>query len=79
VGGVAVEPAHVVLVDRFDIVADRAVVAAGVPGSLEAGREFHHLGDLDAGVALVKQPQRLVVEIRVQVALLGQERSDVPA
>ena len=72
VGRVAVEPAEVALVDRLHVVADRAVVAVGVPRRVERRRHLDHLGDLDAGVALVHQPQRLVVQVGVQVALLGQ-------
>src|SRR6266516_2888975 len=75
-GGVAVEPAHVALVDGLDVVADRAVVAAGMPGLLQRGRQLQQLGDLAARVALVEQPQGLVVQLGVQVALLRQQRHD---
>ena len=44
--GVAVEPAHVALVDRLDVVADRPVVAVGVPGLLQRRWHLKHLGDL---------------------------------
>jgi hypothetical protein len=42
-----------------------------VPGRLKRRRDLDHLGDLAADVALVQQPQGLVVQVRVQVALLG--------
>ena len=73
VGRVGVVPAHVALVDRLHVVADRPVVAVGVPGRLERGRQLQHLRDLRAHVALVHQPQRLVVDVGVHVALHGQE------
>ena len=69
VRGVAVVPAHVELVDGLDVVADRAVVAVGVPRTLEGRRECHRLGDLAARQARVEHPQRLVVEIGVEVTL----------
>jgi hypothetical protein len=71
--GMTVVPAHVALVDGLDVVADRSVVATGVPGLGERGRQFEDLGDLATGVALVDQPQSLVVQVGVEVALLGQE------
>lgn len=68
--GVAVEPAHVALVDGLHVVADRPVVAAGVPRRLEGRRQLDHLGDLCAREALVEHPHGLVVQVRVDVALL---------
>ena len=73
VGGVGVVPAHVALVDGLHVVADRPVVAVGVPGRFERGRHLQHLGDLGADVALVHESQRLVVQVGVHVALHGQE------
>ena len=73
---VAVEPAHVALVDRLDVVADRAVVAVGVPRLLQRGRHLEGLGDLDPGVALVELAQRLVVQIGVQIPLQRKEFDD---
>jgi len=69
VGRVAVEPPEVPLVDRLDVVAHRPVVAVGVPRRIERRRQFHHLGDLDPGVALVQLTQRLIVQIGVQISL----------
>ena len=74
--GVAVEPAHVALIDRLHVMADRTVVTVGVPRLLERGRHPELLGDLGTGVALIEQPQRLVVQVRVQIALGGQELDD---
>jgi hypothetical protein len=47
-----------------------------VPAALQAGGQLQPFGDLSADVALVEQPQRLVVDIAVQVALLGEEVDD---
>ena len=48
----------------------RAVVAAVVPLLVELRRQLDHVGDLDAGIALVHQVHRLVVDVLVEVALL---------
>ena len=73
---VAVEPAHVALIDRLDVVAHRPVVAVGVPRFLERRRHREVLGDLDTGEALVELPQRLVVKVGVQIPLQRQEFDD---
>ena len=73
---VAVVPAEVALVDGLDVAAGRAVVAVGVPGPLQPWRQLDQLGDLAAHIALVEQPQRLVVQVGVQVPLPGQELDD---
>ena len=73
---VAVEPTHVALVDRLHVVAHRPVVPVGVPGPLQRGRHLEHLGDFDAGVALVEQAQRLVVQVGVQIPLQRKEFDD---
>jgi len=49
----------------------------GLPGPVQVGRQLDHLGDLAVDVALVDQPQRLVMEVGIQVPLLGQEGDDV--
>ena len=71
-GGVAVEPAHVALVDGLGVVADRAVVAAVGPAVRQGRRQLDQLGDLGARQSLVGHPQRLVVQVRPHVALPGQ-------
>ena len=76
VGRVAVEPAQVALVDGLDVVADRTVVAARVPGVCQCRRQFQLLGDLRAGESLVEQAEGLVVQVGIQVPLLGQEPDD---
>ncbi len=45
----------------------------GVPGALQRRGQLHPLGDLRRGEPLVDHAQRLVVEVGVQVALLGKE------
>ncbi|GHI27035.1 hypothetical protein Shyd_84060 [Streptomyces hydrogenans] len=76
VGGVAVEPAHVALVDGLDVVAERAVVAAVRPDPFERGREAEGLGDLGAGQAPVDLADGLVVQVAVEVPLVGEELDD---
>jgi len=49
----------------------------GVPRLVEARRQLQHLGDLRADVAGVDQAQGLVVEVGVEVTLLGQVGDDV--
>lgn len=78
-GRVAVEPAHVALIDGLDVVAHRTVVTVRVPGPLEYRWHLEHFGDLDAGVTLVQQPQGLIVQICIQIALQGQELDDAVA
>ncbi len=67
---VGVVEAHVALIDGAGVVLHRAVVAAVVPLLVELGRQLDHVGDLDAGVALVHQVHRLVVDVLVHVAVL---------
>jgi hypothetical protein len=79
-GRVALVPAHVALVDRLHVVADRPVVAVDVPGRLERRRQLDHLGDLATDPSLVHEPQRLVVQVGVHVALHREELdSPLPA
>jgi hypothetical protein len=73
---VAVVPAEVALIDGLDVVAGRAVVAVGMPGLVQPRGQLDHLGDLTAHIALVEQPQGLVVQVGVQVPLAGQELDD---
>ena len=70
VGGVAVEPAQVLDVHRLDVMVHRAVIAPAVPLLGQALGQLDHLGDLHHGVALVGQPQGLIVEVAVHVPLL---------
>ena len=45
-GRVPVEPAHVALIDGFDIVRDRAIVAPGIPGVIESRWKQHLVRNL---------------------------------
>ena len=74
--GIAVIPAEVPLVDRLDVVTERAVVAAGVPRVFQRRGQGELFGDLDTGLALVHSPQGLVVHVGVGVTLPGQEGGD---
>ncbi|SKV37536.1 Uncharacterised protein [Mycobacteroides abscessus subsp. abscessus] len=65
VRGVTVEPAHVALIDRLDVVADRTVVTARVPSSGDRRRQLQILGDLRTHQSLVELTQRLVVQIGI--------------
>ncbi len=76
VGGVAVEPAEVVLVDRLGVVIHGSVVAAVREGPRKALGQLDLLGHLEHGVAVVRQAQRLVVDVLVDVALLLQILDD---
>ena len=51
----------------------------GVPGLLESRWQLKHFGDLDARIPLVKQPKRLVVQVRVHIALQRHEFDDALA
>ena len=72
VGGVGVVPAEIPLIHGLGVVAERAVVAAHVPLFLEAPGQREPLGDFAGLEAVAHQPQRLVVQVLVGVALLGQ-------
>ena len=54
---VAVEPPQVALVDRLDVVADRAAVAVRVPRVLQGWRQDEPFGYLAADVPLVQHAQ----------------------
>ena len=77
IGRVAVEPADVFLIDRLDVVAHGAVVAAVVPDSGELVGQRQHLGDFDHRVSLIGQAQGLIVDVFVNVALLFEHVDDV--
>src|SRR6202000_1305318 len=72
----SVEPAHVALVDRLDVVTDRAVVPVGWPRLFQCRWHLEHFGDLNTGVTLVQQPQCLVVQVGIQVTLHRQKLDD---
>src|ERR1700761_9835391 len=57
---VSVEPAHVALVDRLDVVTDRAVVPVSVPRLVQCQWHLEHYIDLNTGATSVQQPQCLV-------------------
>ena len=65
IDGVAVIPAHELLIDRLGIVGHRAVVLAGVPDFVQRLRQLDHVGDLIAGVALIDIGQGLVVDVLI--------------
>ncbi|MCY1409939.1 hypothetical protein D9M71_252990 [compost metagenome] len=77
---VAVVVTQVALVHGAGVVAERAVVAAGVPLPVEiAGQPVHLLGDFRGRQPLVCQVQRAVVEEGVHVALVGEQGADTLA
>ncbi len=47
-----------------------------MPGLLQCRRHLEHFSDLHTGVTLVEQPQRLVMQVRVEVSLQRQEFDD---
>ena len=73
---VAVEPAEVALGDRLHVVVDGTVVPAGVPGVLECGRQGEVLRGFGPRDAAVEQPDGLVVQVRVEIALQREERDE---
>jgi hypothetical protein len=76
VGGVAVKPAEVVDVGGLDVVVERSVVATHRPVAVELRGELDQFGDLDRGVAVVGQPERLVVDEAVAVASFVEDLED---
>ena len=71
IGRIGVVPAEISLIDRLGVVAERAVIAARRPfAAARLGGRCERLGDLGRPSALVQQPQRLVVDELVEVALL---------
>jgi len=79
VRGVPVVPAEVQLVDGLRVVPDGAVVIAGREPGPQRRRQAQLLGDLLGRMAGVREPQRLVVDEEVDVALLGEEVGDAIA
>ena len=73
VSGNAVEPTEIEGVDRFDVVAERAVVPAVVPLLSDGVGNLDLVGNLYRCQPLVGKAQRLVVEILVQVCLIRHE------
>ena len=76
IDGIGVVPAEIFLVDRLHIVADVAVIAARMPGAVEARRQSDGLGDLGRGQAVVHQADGLVVRELVEIALLADHGVD---
>ena len=63
VHGIGVVPAHVTLVDRLDVVGERAVILAGIPDTVQLLRQLQQIADLRGGVAEVDVMQGLIVDI----------------
>ena len=74
---VRIVPAQVPLIDGLGVVIHRAVIAPVVPLPVEAPGKLHHLGDLEHRVAVVHEPERLVMDVLVEVALLPQVIEDL--
>ena len=72
----AVVEAEVALVDRPDVVADRAVVAVAQVVVPQAGREVDGGRDFVWGVPQVDEPHGLVVQPPVEITLAGQVALD---
>ena len=68
---VGVIPAQVLLIHGLGVVGEGAVIAACSPVVGEAGRQHQLFRDLGRGVAVVHQPHALVVNVAVQIALVG--------
>jgi hypothetical protein len=76
IGGIGVVPAEILLVDRFHIMPDMAVVTACVPGAFKACRQADGLGDLGGRQPVVHQADGLVVREFIEVALLADHGVD---
>ena len=63
--GIAVIPAHELLIHRLGVVRHGAIILAGVPDFVQCLRQRNHVGDFVAGVALVDIGQGLVVDVFV--------------
>ncbi len=75
--GVRVVPAEIALVDRLRIMAHRAVIAAVVPLLRQHVGQLQHFRDLARDEAGVHQPDRLVVQEFVGVAMVREESHDL--
>ena len=73
---VGVVPAEILLVDRLHIMPDVAVVAARVPGGVEARRQFYRFRDLGGRQPVVHQPDGLVMREFIEIALLADHGVD---
>ena len=74
---VCVVPAHVFLIDRLDIVLQRAVILPGIPYLFQVLRQLDHGGDLRGGVPLVDVQKGLVVDELIDRRRVGQIFADV--
>src|SRR3546814_2021622 len=73
----AVEPAEVKQIGGGDVGVERPVVSAVGPKGREALGQLDLLGDLAHRVALVRQPESLVVDEAIEIALLLQQLHDL--
>src|SRR3546814_5836450 len=74
---IAVEPAEVKHIGGGDVVVERPVVSAVGPKGREALGQLDLLGALAHRVALVRQPESLVVDEAIEIALLLQPLHDL--
>ena len=74
---VCVVPAHVFLIDRLDIVLQRAVILPGIPYLFQVLRQPDHGGDLCGGVPPVDVQKGLVVDELIDRRRVGQIFADV--
>jgi hypothetical protein len=72
VGGVGIVPAEITLVDGLGVVAEGAVVAAQVPLACKTSWRCKPLGDNGRREAAIHEPQRLVMQVLIGIALLGE-------
>src|ERR1700738_3769675 len=59
IDGIGVIPAEILLVDRLHIMPDMAVVAARVPGAIEARRQSNRLSDFGGREPMIHQADGL--------------------
>jgi hypothetical protein len=75
-GRVAIEPAQVFDIGGFDVVVHGAVIAPESPVLGQFFGKLYHLGNFHLGIALVCQPQSLIVDIAVAVPGFAQHFLD---
>src|ERR1700730_3107660 len=77
--GFGVVPAEIFLVDRFDVMPDVAVIAARMPRTVEARRQFYRFRDFGGREAMVHQADGLVMGEFVEITLLPDHGVDALA
>ena len=70
--GVGIIPPDVVLINRFGVVTERAIIAAHRPFVFKASGQSEVFGDFRGFEAVIDEPYRLIVQVFIDVTLLGE-------